>query len=34
MIDGYEKIGILDGFRDYYAKYEEANEGYCKKLQD
>ena len=31
--EGYVNIGRQDGFRNHYAKYEEANEGYCKRLE-
>lgn len=31
--NGYVNIGRDGGFRDVYVKYEEAYEGYCKRIQ-
>ena len=31
---GYVNIGRVNGFRDVYVKYIEANEGYCNFLKD
>ena len=31
--DGYTNIGRQGDFRDVYAKYEEADEGYCQRLK-